>query len=136
VLQNDEIPADPHLLPAARVTIGSSTSVSIKAALSRPPMLRMIAASPGCRPGMSKGSTRGSKQPTMMVLVDGMIFRAAEKPAMANAALRSMIVSRKSLTASLEPRRDALICGTVFRHAMKSSVGSSSKSDRALKAAW
>ena len=59
----------------------------------RPPTLRITAASPGARPNISTGSTRGSTQPMIMVFIEGMIFRSAEKRLLANASLRWVKVS-------------------------------------------
>ncbi len=61
--------------------------------LDRPPTLRMTATSPGTRPKMSAGSTRGSTQPIIIVFIDGMIFRSAEKRLSAKASLRWVRVS-------------------------------------------
>jgi hypothetical protein len=63
------------------------------AGVMRPPTLRITAASPGARPKMSNGSTRGSTQPMIIVFSDGMIFSSAEKRLLAKASLRWVKVS-------------------------------------------
>jgi hypothetical protein len=80
MMQNDEIPSWTNFRNIAIVW-----SV---AGVMRPPTLRITAASPGARPNMSNGSTRGSTQPMIIVLSDGMILSSAEKRLLAKASLR------------------------------------------------
>jgi hypothetical protein len=79
--------------PLALATMRSIAIVWSVAGVIRPPTLRITAASPGARPNISTGSTRGSTQPMIMVFIDGMIFRSAEKRLLANASLRWVKVS-------------------------------------------
>jgi dienelactone hydrolase len=89
-----EFGADGDRIAIAGNSVGGNIAMvwSVAGAI-RPPTLRIIAASPGARPNISTGSTRGSTQPMIMVFIDGMIFRSAEKRLLAKASLRWVRVS-------------------------------------------
>ena len=88
VMQDDEVPSGPISPPLVLATMRSIAIVWSVAGVMRPPTLRITAASPGVRPNISTGSTRGSTQPIIIVFSDGMIFRSAEKRLLAKASLR------------------------------------------------
>src|SRR5580704_13980732 len=79
--------------PLALAMMRSIAIVWSVAGVIRPPTLRITAALPGARPNISTGSTRGSTQLMIMVFIDGIIFRPAEKRLLANASLRWVRVS-------------------------------------------
>jgi hypothetical protein len=97
MVQNDETPARSDVLPRGLGDSRKTIMVSTKAGLMRPPMLRMIAASPGSSPRISKGSALGSRHPIIVVFVEGMIFKLVAKSARANLSFHSVIVAMKSI---------------------------------------
>src|SRR6478735_6369185 len=76
------------VLALAAPTLPSIAIVRSVAGVIRPPTFLMMAASPLRSPGTWAGSTRGSTQPTTIMLPDGLMVRSALNSLAANSALR------------------------------------------------